>query len=181
MNARTLQRRRVGGFAMVETLVALLLLSFGLLAMAALLTQAVQLGKVAGQRGVAMMAATDLIERIRANPAGYTAGNYGTATFDGSTAVPAVSRNCTGIACNAADLAELDRQRVLRMLRARVNAGGFVVERLDDTNGVVRMYWVEPRTVASLDASQVDECGSNSVSAPQGSVLRCLRVRFQLT
>lgn len=57
-------------------MIALLVLSFGLLGMAALQTAALRSGQMAGMRTQAVQTAMDMIERMRANPAGVAAGRY---------------------------------------------------------------------------------------------------------
>jgi type IV pilus assembly protein PilV len=55
---------------------ALLVLSIGLLGLAALQTVALRTGQAADMRTRAVLAATDMAERMRANPAGVAAGDY---------------------------------------------------------------------------------------------------------
>jgi type IV pilus assembly protein PilV len=58
---------RPRGFTLVETLIALLVLSIGLLGIAALYLEALQFGRSAQYRTQAVSIAADLAERIRAN------------------------------------------------------------------------------------------------------------------
>lgn len=65
-----------GGFTLIEVMVALLVLSIGLLGLAALQTAALRDGQRAELRTRAVQAASDMVERMRANPAGTAAGRY---------------------------------------------------------------------------------------------------------
>ncbi len=64
------------GFTLIEILVAVLILSIGLLGLAALQTASVGNNKYAMQRSQAQMFAFDIIERMRANRDAATAGEY---------------------------------------------------------------------------------------------------------
>jgi len=65
-----------GGFTLLEVMIALLVLSIGLLGLAALQTSALRTGQMADMRTRAVHAAADMVERMRANPAGTAAGQY---------------------------------------------------------------------------------------------------------
>lgn len=69
-------RRRDGGFSLVEVLVAVLLLSIGLLGLAKLQTTMLQRGSSSAQRVDAVNQAYDLLDRMRANRARSIAGDY---------------------------------------------------------------------------------------------------------
>lgn len=64
------------GFSLVEVLVALLVLSIGLLGLAALQTTGLKFNQQSYQRTQATLQAYDMLDRIRANPLGKTAGKY---------------------------------------------------------------------------------------------------------
>ena len=67
---------RERGFSLVEVLVALMVLSIGLLGLAALQTTGLRLNHQSYQRTQATLNAYDIIDRIRANPGGMSAGVY---------------------------------------------------------------------------------------------------------
>ncbi|MDO8703482.1 MAG: type IV pilus modification protein PilV [Sulfuricaulis sp.] len=68
--------RSYHGFSLVEVLVALLVLSIGLLGLAALQTTGLKFNQQSYQRTQATLQAYDMLDRIRANPLGKTAGKY---------------------------------------------------------------------------------------------------------
>lgn len=64
------------GFSLLEVLIALLVLSFGLLGIAALQTFSLQFNHQSYERTQATLLISDMAERITANPLGATAGGY---------------------------------------------------------------------------------------------------------
>ena len=101
-----LRRPGQSGFTMVEVLVALVVLSIGLLGIAALLLKSLQSGRTATYRTQAVNLAADLADRIRMNRTATVA--YGTLFADAEVAVPA----CDGTGgCTAGDLAATDLSR----------------------------------------------------------------------
>lgn len=63
-------RRHAGGFSLVEALVALLVLSIGMLGIAALYVESLRSGRTALLRTQAVTLASDMADRIRANRQG---------------------------------------------------------------------------------------------------------------
>jgi len=66
--ARRIHRRRAAGFTLVEVLVALVVMAVGLLGIAALYVEGLRAGRTAVYRSTAVNLASDMAERIRANP-----------------------------------------------------------------------------------------------------------------
>ena len=64
------------GFSLLEVLIALLVLSFGLLGIAALQTFSLQFNHQSYERTQATLLISDIAERITANPVGALAGGY---------------------------------------------------------------------------------------------------------
>ncbi|MBT8142335.1 MAG: type IV pilus modification protein PilV [Gammaproteobacteria bacterium] len=99
------------GFTLIETLVALLVISTGILAFALLQVESLKATHTSMQRTKAIHFATDIIERMRANKAAVSAGQY-----NASTAAPGANApfNCSdadgtdAIDCNAFQLASFD-------------------------------------------------------------------------
>jgi len=94
-------RRR--GFALIEALIAVLLLSLTALAYAALQVRGLSANTSAMWRSKATILAYELGDRMRANRAAVTAGNYNALT------VPGAPPACGGVAsCTPAQMAALD-------------------------------------------------------------------------
>lgn len=76
---KTLNKRhtiREHGFTLLEVLIALLVLSIGLLGLAALQTTGLRSNQMASMRTQATQVAYDITDRMRANPLGVDAGEY---------------------------------------------------------------------------------------------------------
>jgi type IV pilus assembly protein PilV len=92
------------GFSLLEVLMALVILSIGLLGIAALQTIGLKVNHDAYQRTQAVFQAYDIIDRMRANGQGLSAGTYNSVA---SGATPG-SANCASAACTPVELAEYD-------------------------------------------------------------------------
>ncbi len=68
--------RKQHGFSLVEVLVALFILSIGLLGLAALQTTGLRFNHQSYQRTQAVLLSYDIIDRIRSNPVGINNGDY---------------------------------------------------------------------------------------------------------
>lgn len=91
------------GASLVEVMVSLLILSMGLLGMAALQGLGTQYGNRAYFRSQATVQAYDMIDRMRANPTAAAAGNYG------QDPVPTgYGTDCASHECTTAELADYD-------------------------------------------------------------------------
>lgn len=64
------------GFTMIEVMIAVVIVSFGLLGFAGLLTKAIQDNRVAYMRSQATILAYDITERMRANRIAAISGGY---------------------------------------------------------------------------------------------------------
>ena len=97
------------GFTLIEILVTVFVLAFGLLGFAALQTEGVKNNRVAELRTEANQAAYNIADRIRANVAGAVNGSYVAA------AAPGVGYNCetsfVANRCSSAQMANADLDR----------------------------------------------------------------------
>jgi len=82
-------RARAAGFTLVEALVALLVLSIGLLGVAAMQLSSLQANNGAFQRTQATFLAQDIADRMRANRAAALAGDYDFNFGDAAPVAPA--------------------------------------------------------------------------------------------
>ena len=67
------------GASLIEVLIAILILSFGMLSVGSMLSFSIQMPKLSAYRATATHLAASQVERIRANPEGFAAGNYSAA------------------------------------------------------------------------------------------------------
>jgi len=111
-----------GGFTLIETLTALVVLATGMLGISALFIRGLSATQSSLYRSAAVMLAADMAERVRANPAAVAA--YGGSAAETLPAVPCV--NGSG-ACTAELLAADDRWRWNQVVRNRLPAGSRAV------------------------------------------------------
>jgi type IV pilus assembly protein PilV len=127
---------RSRGFTMLETLIALLILSFGLLGIAGIYVAGVQNNKSANLRTIATQQAYDMADRMRANLAGLTVPLPAMPYYHLPTA--AQKANCyTTTNCSPQDMALNDyyewNDANSPISNARVLPGGFGITCLDST------------------------------------------------
>lgn len=94
------------GFTLLEVLVAIVVLSLGLLGLAGLQAASLRNNQTAFYRGIATQQAYDMADRLRANLAGVRAGNY-----NNLAAIPVGNPNCFTATCSAANIAVADHRQ----------------------------------------------------------------------
>ena len=158
------------GFTLLEVLIALLVLSIGLLGLAALQTVGMRSSQMATQRTLATQYTIDIMDRMRANPGGLTAGNryY---VIDAHDPTPVIAADCDATACTTEQLAGFD----LAQWRAGVNKlpGGKSRISRDAANGTgvhtISVHWNATRDPAVTGLT----CPSASATD-----LRCIQLRM---
>lgn len=107
------------GFTMIEVLIAIVVLSIGLLGLAGLQSTGLRNNQDAYARTVAATLANDMADRIRANMAGFNAGNY-----NNTASATAGCLNNTG--CTPQEMAETDTYYWNQALAALPSGQGVV-------------------------------------------------------
>lgn len=154
--------RHQGGALLIEVLVAMLLLSFGMLSLGAMLSFAVQMPKLSGHRSLAVNLASSHIDRIRANPGGFA--DYEKPLRETAWSFEAIeSKNCQYPNCDSALLAAMDDAATRQAVRIALPAGDLLVTCdtapcNEASHGNLWIVWQEPSTKAALDASSSDNC-----------------------
>ncbi len=115
-STRTRPRTGTGGFTLVEVLVALVVMSVGMLGIAALYLEGLRAGRTALYRTAAVNLAADMADRIRANP---DAGLAYAGTGPGST------QNCINgpVDCTSGQMANDDWADWLRQVDTQLPDG----------------------------------------------------------
>ena len=90
------------GFTLLEVMIALVIFSFGLLALAALMAKGLQYNTSALHRSYASSQAYDMADRMRANRLGIDAGNYDSVSGAGT------NPGCITSGCTPAQMAQYD-------------------------------------------------------------------------
>lgn len=114
-----------GGFTLLEALVALVILTVGLLGVASLVGNSVRTNHASFLRAQAAYHAGNMADRMRANTNAVIAGNYDGAGYIGAGTAPA----CDAAApCSPAQLATRDTILWGRMLASMLPAGSGTIQ-----------------------------------------------------
>jgi type IV pilus assembly protein PilV len=156
------------GFTLLEVLIALLVLSIGLLGLAALQTIGLRSNQMASMRTLATQMSYDVTDRMRANPDGLTTGNqfYVIGTADPA---PAIATDCDAAACTTQELADWDLNKWRENV---VSLPGGLSQITQTTTGVVTTHTITVHWNESRDPAVI---GLNC--PPVSSTdLRCIRL-----
>ena len=177
------------GASLIEVLIAILLLSFGMLSIGAMLSFAIQMPKLAGYRATATNLAASHVERMRANPKGFSSGLYTSSLGEAIWSFSEVQPNeCAYPTCidTSEKLPNMDNAAARREIRQYLPAGDMLMNcgsgSCSDVNsyGNLWIVWQEPNTYAALDPSTSDNCPSQVTTVYKNPKPRCLYVRFQI-
>lgn len=184
------------GYSMIEVLVAIFILSFGMLALGAMLSFAVQLPKLSGYRATAANLAESYIERIRVNPGrpldtppglGFSSGLYDKGSNYDATFSDIELQKCAYPTCTEALLANMDIAEIQQAVRRALPAGGIFMQRDSSsggapsvTDGNLWIVWQEPSIYAMLNPTSSDNCPPEVTGTYTDPKPRCLYVRFKI-
>ncbi|MCH8106667.1 MAG: type IV pilus modification protein PilV [Proteobacteria bacterium] len=133
--------RKYRGDTMIEVLVTVLILSVGVLGVAAMQVTTLKNLNSSYSASVAEIIASDFSERLRANPTEALAGNY----EHGSK--PTNFPDCVANACTLAELADYDKASWWAMLDASLPSATGQVARVAGTNTfIVTVRWDDDRS-----------------------------------
>ena len=136
------------GFTLLEVLIAIVVLSFGLLGLAGIQAVGIKNTTDANLRTLAIQQAYDMADRIRANTVGATAGAY-----DSIPITVGTNPTCISTSCSATDMRDHDRfiwntnnQGMLPSGRGTVNAVALTA--IPNKQYLITVMWDETRTGA---------------------------------
>ena len=157
------QKNDQQGFTLLEVLIALLVLSIGLLGLAALQTTGLRSNQMANMRTVATQLAYDIADRMRANEEGMGVTrdkNTGLITYTSdndnyllryNVTEPTASVDCATATCDPQKLADFDlsqwRAEVRKLPGGKSSIAGPTGVALEHT---ITVYWDENRTGATV-------------------------------
>lgn len=148
-NGKTLKNQ--SGFSMIEVLVTVLILSFGLLGMANLITAGMRANTTAQYRSIATQQTLDMADRMRANLAGVRAGSYDAIAAD----IP-VANDCFAAECDFGQMATYD-QAQWNTINAAVLPNGVGTVAGDLANGfLITLMWAEKDMGGIVDPTCLD-------------------------
>ena len=153
---------RQQGFTLLEVLIALLVLSIGLLGLAALQTTGLRSNEMASMRTTSTMLAYDISDRMRANPQGVTNGEY-------IKAVSGTPPDCIGGNCTPSELAAFDLSQWTTAIALLPGGQGDITQ----TAGPPLVHTITVR----WDENRTDATGLNCPPV-DSSDLRCFSLVF---
>lgn len=138
---------RQRGLSMIEVLVSLSVVAFGLLGLAGLQARSMSYQKDSFDRKAAAELAAQLTERVRANYDGFRAGNYNV-KMEIADATPTVVPGCATVnACTPAEVAARDFAMWTMQVRSKLPASGaFVAAPANSIALNLVMAWQESLT-----------------------------------
>jgi type IV pilus assembly protein PilV len=168
MNTRMNLRRLQAGVSIIESLVAMVVLSTGMLGIAGLYLESMRANRTALSRTTAVQLVNDMADRIRANRGGLT--NYSLV----AGAPPGTARDCATLTCKTDDLAAYDKSRWYTAVTTSLPNGpdGTTVPLTSITytaatgtvpaRYVITAQWLEPGSTDMASASvEVTQIGAN--------------------
>lgn len=152
------RRRRAAGTAVIEVLIAMLVVALWLLGSATLQLSSLKLHKSAGNRALAVGLASELTEAIEANPVGANAGHYALAQ---RTTASSSSTNCATTYCTPQQLAVYNLAQWTGRLVGTLPLQDVAVEKDTTADGLVRytirIRWKEPLAQAPAASAVTTE------------------------
>jgi type IV pilus assembly protein PilV len=160
-------RGRDRGFTMLEVLISIVVIAFGMLGVAGLQAFALKNSQGASYRSVATVLATDLIDRMRANPIAATNNSYANGTSQGTAAQSTACLTSAGCA-SAQELAANDLFEWQALIAATLpNGAGYVCQDDSPNDGtgpadaqcsgvgplVIKIWWIDDRNASNTNAS----------------------------
>ncbi len=187
--------KRQNGFSLIEVLISMVLLAFGMLGMAGLFNYSVSANSNASNRMAAALLATDYAELVRANPDSITTNTYNRVipgfdptkyVIDSFTASNFCSYpNCKSSTNTAVSTETLDIALFRNRVKSMLPAGDFQATRVAGSNQIdIWIVWAESKdSDKNADKEkQSDNCPvsiSNQDPAPV-PYPRCLFTRVAL-
>ena len=178
------------GSSLLEVLITMLIMSFGLLALGGLAASSLQYSKISQFQTIGAQLAADYGDRMRGNVAGFRAENYNlTTAYSGASAAVTVPTCAVAELCTPAEMAAIDIAEWTNALRRRLPGGGAYVTH-DATNTLAANIWVmwaEPNLTfgtSNLSATGTggDQCPAASLEGLPSTVPvpRCMYFRVSL-
>ncbi len=176
------KRKVQAGTSLIEVLIAIVVLSVGLLAYVGLHAESLQFTKMAQYRSAATQLATDYVNRVQANSAAAIAGNYnvldGYAPFGAQVAVPPC---LDPVVCNPAELALIDQALwINNAMLALPGVDLYVSQDAAMPNGTQPFdLWVMWQDADNDSENEIGgDCPAAIGALPAG--VRCLHYRFAI-
>jgi type IV pilus assembly protein PilV len=165
---------RARGFSLVEVLVALIVMSIGLLGIAKMQAAALSNTAIASIRSLAAIEASSLASSMHANR-GYWSSPFvaTTITLSGSTVTPNVApvADCVAVSCSPAGLAAYDLQQwttaALQVLPPDYQATITCTPTVTPPNCTIQIQWAEKSVAVNVDGKKEAADTSLALNLPK--------------
>lgn len=176
--------RATRGATLIEVMVSVLVLSFGILGLSAMFAHGVQAPKLSAYRTAAVHIAAAHIDKIRANVAGFYEGHYQKPLSYDGTFNPVSASTCAYPTCSPAALADMDSSETSALARRELPAGGMLMTCDPSPCGPTSLanlwiVWQEPQTIAALQPESTETCPGDVTSRFADPRPRCVYMRFK--
>lgn len=168
-------RRVQQGFSLIETLVAMLLLSIGMLAMVWMQAKGAEYERTAEFRNSAMQKAVEYADRIRAN-VGASASYVHMQPYRPGSRIADAAKNCRTESCSPAEMAAFDVVEMRRMIRNSLPGGDVFVQQLANDRMNIWVVWQQPAQQV-LDENRLSFsslCPASGLNPEQGVIPHCM-------
>lgn len=155
-------RNQSAGFAMLEVLISILIVSVGLLGIARLQTAGIRFNHVSSLKSQAALQAHDMADRLRENQQGVSSGSYD--DLSGTATDPA----CIASGCPAGQLAQYDHYSWNQANASLLPSGQGSVKRTGDSF-LITVLWDGDRTGAT----------GTGCDAGNANDLKCFQLRIR--
>jgi type IV pilus assembly protein PilV len=167
-------RRHSNGFSLVEVLVALIVMSVGLLGIAKMQAAALSNTAVAGTRSLAAIEAASLAASMHSNRGYWSAPTVATSiTLQGAavTPSPGALTDCMAVSCPPANLAAYDLQQwttaALQVLPPDYQASITCAATETPPNCTIRIQWAEKSVGVNQDGAAQAENDAIDLNLPK--------------
>ena len=170
----SVQQRRVRGVALIEALVAILILSIGVLGMIGMQSAAIRFEQNSWARSAVSSQIADVADRIRANRGSTdTAYVYNVAyateraTVNTSTSTFVVSPDCNSSACLPAQVAAYDLAQWRQNLNTQIPGSVGMVTGSRSTNYNITIAWFDKSRISGVgDLESAAQCSAVPAGVP---------------
>jgi type IV pilus assembly protein PilV len=155
------------GVSLIEVLVAILVMSLGILAMVAMQVNATKFTKTSEIRTMGALLVGDLADRMRANRDGFNTGAYAYKVAypnSGSPTLPDVTDTCNkpepATACSASEMAAKDKADWFATVNSSLPGGTAWIGDVDANTGGIDIWlvWNEPGGTRDAAERNASEC-----------------------
>jgi type IV pilus assembly protein PilV len=172
------RRHTTRGFSLIEVLVALVILSVGLLGVGALILNSVKANDSSSMRSQAAVLANSIVDNMRANKAAAIAGNYTTSFSSATPTAPTGTGTGTPCSsgCSSSVFASLDVYNWLTALASKLPSGEGSIAITSSGNGpggdlttvTITVIWDDSRAISTFGANSSGGSSGGSSSGSSG-------------